>query len=356
MSSKFKHAVYRAARAAGLFALSRRLTAGRLRILAYHGFAQHDEARFRDKLFITPGTFERRLAMLRRAGYPVLGLDQAVAALQRGALPDAAVVITIDDGYASTLSVAGPMLASFGFPATVYLTTYHMDKQTPVFDLAIAYLVWKSALIKASLVWPAQGPPLDLDLASPASRGRAAQQLVAIGKALDGEAQRSALRQAVAGALAVDDAAMLAAGSFRLMDFDEARRLAGFGIEVGLHTHRHRFPAGDDAACRAEIALNRQLLEDRLGVAPRHFCYPSGEYSPDQWPLLAEMGVASATTCDTGLARTGHPPYGLRRFLDGESVSELEFEAELSGFSDLLRQLLRVDRRGAAGSASAGGR
>lgn len=351
MATALKHAVYRAAKLCGLFALARRRSRGRLRILAYHGFALNDEAEFRAKLFIRPETFARRLALLQRQGYRVIGLDQAVAGLDAGQLPDDAVVITIDDGFASTLSVAGPILKRHGFPAIVYLTTYHMLKQTPVFDLAMGYLVWKSPLSAAELVWPAGNATLRLDLADPPARERSAARLVAMGKAMASESERRAFSQAVAQALAVDHAALEVAGSFRLMRMDEAAQLAGHGIAVGLHTHRHRFPPGDESACREEITLNQRLLEQGLAVRAEHFCYPSGEYSPCQWPWLASLGVASATTCDTGLAKAGDPRYGLKRFLDGESVTDLEFEAELCGFSEFLRQALRVDRRapGAAG-------
>lgn len=354
MAWTFKHAVYRMAKAAGLFALARRLTRRRARILAYHGFALGDEAQFRSKLFITAATFERRLALLQRQGYRVIGLDEAVSSLAGDRLPSAAVVITIDDGYASTLSVAGPLLKRHGFPATVYLTTYHMVKQTPVFDLALAYMVWKSALPGARLHWPDAQSMLSLDLKDGAARSRSAATLVALGKAMPSEDERLEFSAAVGRALAVDHAAVVRAGAFRLMSMDEARQLPQWGLDVGLHTHRHQFPADNEAVCRSELAQNRELIAQELGLRPRHFCYPSGEYSAAQWPWLADMGLASATTCDTGLARPGDPPFGLKRFLDGESVSELEFEAEISGFSELLRAALQVDRRAAA--SQGGGR
>jgi len=47
--------------------------------------------------------------------------------------------------------------------------------------------------------------------------------------------------------------------------------------------------------------------------------------------------VESATTCDPGMNRRGDSPFTLRRFLEAARTSQLEFEAELSGFSELLR-------------------
>lgn len=345
MSTSAKLVLYRVARASGLFGLARFLTRRRVRILGYHGFALHDEAHFRTKLFITPKTFESRLALLQRRGYKVVSLAQAVAALQSDRMTDDMVVITIDDGYASTLSVAAPLLSRYGFPATVYLTTYHMQTQTPVFDLLVAYLIWKATVLSAPLDWPNNGAPLTMDLGSAAAKNRTAGALMAIGHAMSAETERVELSRAIARALAIDHEAVVRSQSFRLLTPSEARQLPGLGVEIGLHTHRHRFPASDLATCQRELDDNRAYLMRELGVVPKHFCYPSGVYDPCQWPLLSADGLESGTTCDTGLVRRGDPRFGLKRVLDGELVSEVEFDAELSGFAELLRQLLRVDRR-----------
>ena len=42
-------------------------------------------------------------------------------------------------------------------------------------------------------------------------------------------------------------------------------------------------------------------------------------------------GIKSATLCDVGLNAPGRDPYALHRFLDGRSVSDVEFEAYMSG-------------------------
>ena len=73
-----------------------------------------------------------------------------------------------------------------------------------------------------------------------------------------------------------------------------------------------------------------------------HFCYPSGVYEAAHLPLLAKYQVATATTTQIGLHRQGSDPLQIRRILDGEDVHPLELEAELSGFSALLRRLLGV--------------
>ncbi len=67
--------------------------------------------------------FERQLSFLARRRYCVLSLEELVTLLDGGrSLPRRSVVITFDDGYEETHSVAWPLLKRFGFTATVFVT------------------------------------------------------------------------------------------------------------------------------------------------------------------------------------------------------------------------------------------
>jgi len=73
---------------------------------------------------------------------------------------------------------------------------------------------------------------------------------------------------------------------------------------------------------------------------PQHYCYPSGSFDSAAAETLKRLEVQSATTCIPGLVRLADDDvrrYFLPRFLDAEHISMLTFEAELSGFADLLR-------------------
>jgi peptidoglycan/xylan/chitin deacetylase (PgdA/CDA1 family) len=255
-------------------------------------------------------------------------------------------VITIDDGFASTVKIAAPALARHGFPATVYVTSYHVIKQTPVFDLVVAYTLWRTDRTELKLTGPqSSGFELQMPLNTADARYKAIDAIIRLGREADSEDARVTLCRRVGDAcdLPYDD--IVKRDAFRLMNRAELTLAAHLGLSIGLHTHRHEFPHSDLARCNDELADNEEALR-RLGVdAIRHFCYPSGEYSPGQWPLLESLGIKSSTTCDTGLVRKGDPPHGLKRFLDGEMVSELEFDAEVCGFAELLRQAFGALRR-----------
>jgi peptidoglycan/xylan/chitin deacetylase (PgdA/CDA1 family) len=86
-------------------------------ILCYHRFGPKQS-----RLTTSAADFAAQMEYLATHGYRVVPLAQLVRFIEgKEALPPRSVVITIDDGYASTYDVAFPILAKFGFPATVFL-------------------------------------------------------------------------------------------------------------------------------------------------------------------------------------------------------------------------------------------
>jgi peptidoglycan/xylan/chitin deacetylase (PgdA/CDA1 family) len=88
-------------------------------ILAYHRFGNKD-----GKMIVTPEAFATQMKFLADNGYRVVRLSELTDFLagKRG-LPSRAVVITIDDGFASIYEHAYPILKKHGFPATVFVYT-----------------------------------------------------------------------------------------------------------------------------------------------------------------------------------------------------------------------------------------
>ena len=132
--SALKRKILIAAKAAGLFALARRRSAPAVRILCYHGIWLGDPIFPGDSMFMLSTTFRRRLQFLRRAGYPVVSLADAAAALNGSGptLPPCAVVITIDDGWLSTYQEMLPALIELGMPATLYCVTAQLTNGRPI--------------------------------------------------------------------------------------------------------------------------------------------------------------------------------------------------------------------------------
>ncbi len=89
-------------------------------ILCYHQFGAGNRAR--NRLEVSQNAFEQQMQYLRDNGYAVVTLADMEKFLSgEKALPEKAVVITIDDGYRSAYEIAFPILKKHGFPATIYV-------------------------------------------------------------------------------------------------------------------------------------------------------------------------------------------------------------------------------------------
>jgi peptidoglycan/xylan/chitin deacetylase (PgdA/CDA1 family) len=319
--------------AGGLAAASRsRWRTKRLLILCYHGFALEDEHLWDPALFVTRKHLESRLAFLATRGYAVLSLAEGLTRLRAGTLPSRAVAITVDDGTYDFHAVAYPVFKRHGIPVTLYVSTYHVFDHRPVFDVAFRYLFWKAgASGKTGLRDPLGGDGQPLRTAS--ERDQAATRVCekVWRERWSAERKHNWLGR-FARSVGLDWEAFVRSRVLALMRPEEIGALDPGIVDVQLHTHRHRAPEQRDLFIR-EIEDNRRALGD-CGLDPArltHFCYPSGVHRPVMLPWLAELGVTSAVTTESGLASTDHHPLLLPRFIDAGTTSEVEFEGWASG-------------------------
>ncbi|MCG3135666.1 MAG: hypothetical protein HMLKMBBP_03393 [Planctomycetes bacterium] len=340
-----KRAMLHAARFCGGFAAARALTDGELRVIGWHGWESDGESAFAPRLFMRKDTFERRLDWLVRNRFRVVSLDEGLEGLRTGKLPRRAVVLTIDDGAASTATVAADALARRGMHATLFVTTYHVANAGPVFRTSFRYMLWRSPKDALDLTGIAPFGEGTVTLGEQGATEVAYQAIVRHAETVLSEADRQALLRTLAERLGVSWDEMLASRRCSLVTPAELRAMAESGaIDLQLHTHRHRFPA-TEADTRREIEENRAALSAVLPVRFDHLCYPSNERHPSQFPWMRELGIRSGVTCDPGLNPPGSDPFEIRRLLDGECVREIEFAAELSGFNEVARRVLARVRR-----------
>ncbi len=348
MLKTIKQHTLRAARLSGAFALASRSRwrRGRLLILAYHGVSQEDEHLWSPQFFMTPGFLRERMKLLKRAGCNVLPLGEAVERLYAGDLPEKSVALTFDDGFHNFYSHAHPIIEEFGFPVTLYLTTYYTFYNRPVFDVICSYLLWKGRgrSVDGADFTGRHGP---LDLASEAARFESGARIRAHAKSSRLSAEdKDALAATLAARVGVDYEAILATRLLHLLNPGETAELKARGADVQLHTHRHRAPLERRLFLR-EIEDNAHAIEELTGAKATHFCYPSGAYDLQFLPWLKEAGVSTATTCDPGFATRTSDPLLLPRLVDTSLLSPVEFEGWLAGVSSFLPR--RPQRREEAG-------
>lgn len=337
MLTLMKSAVLGCAKGIGAFRVARstRWRNQHLAILCYHGVSLRDEHGWNAGLYIPEATFRDRMRYLRESGFEVLPLAVGIRRLYANDLPPRSVCITFDDGFYDFYHHAFPILKEHNFPATVYLTTYYAERPAPIFNLCCSYLLWKG---RGRVLESGQtGLPLSLDLSTTEKRAAAVS---AVNEFVEKHnvtwQEKDELARKLAGLVGVDYERFKADRVLQLMNASEVKAIASGGIDIQLHTHRHRSPLREDEFVR-EIRDNRESITAMTGGStPVHFCYPSGILRTEFPNWLSKCGVQSAVTCDAGLAGASDNPLLLPRLLDSSCMSSLAFESWLSGLGTLL--------------------
>ncbi|GAB4116226.1 MAG: hypothetical protein Kow00103_11680 [Candidatus Caldatribacteriota bacterium] len=86
-------------------------------ILTYHNFSSETEESYKINL----KKFDEQMNYLATHNYSVISLSRLLAIKDKNELPPKPVIISIDDGYKSTYTLAYPLLKKYNFPATLFL-------------------------------------------------------------------------------------------------------------------------------------------------------------------------------------------------------------------------------------------
>ena len=330
-----KRQMIRGLAALGILSLLQKLTAHRLRILCYHALAYHDEHLFCPSFFISPVRFRQRLQWLQDNSFTVLPLPHALALLRQNQLPEKAVVITFDDGLRSVYRFALPLLKEFSYPATIYISTDYVQKQTPVFRLFIHDLFWRTSKKEIDLRGLLIPQLSQADLSQPKEKEQTKWKIIRHGEKNLSEDERQFLTKKLQFLLDVP-LHPFPNDYLALMNEQEIKDAHAQGFTIALHTHNHFFPE-DSLLATAQILENQKILQNITGEKSTHFCYPSGVWHPSHFSSLEKTGVESATTLIYGINGPKTPKYLLRRVMDRHDLNDSEFDAEMKGLGVFLR-------------------
>lgn len=101
----------------------------RLLVLCYHDVPKVVE---QDLFAVDRQTFVETIEYLRSHDYRVISLDDVIAAHEgRRPLPERAVLLTFDDGYASFYEFVYPVLRQYGYPAVLAIVSSWIDQPPP---------------------------------------------------------------------------------------------------------------------------------------------------------------------------------------------------------------------------------
>jgi peptidoglycan/xylan/chitin deacetylase (PgdA/CDA1 family) len=272
-------------------------------VLGFHGVVDRIEHPAVQVNHLDLATFERVLDHVRRE-YEVISIDDVAAALlEESELPPNAAALTFDDAYRSVLELVDPLLRRHGLPYAVFAPSALIDSggRVPTYVMRTALAFTEAESVRLP------GRKRSFGLRSEDDRERASGHTATLLRTLP---------QPEVDALLTELRALLSErqwleleerfSSEALMSWAELRELVQRGAVVGSHTHDHVVLHGAQPAdeLRRQVVDSRRDIEERLGVACRHFCYPRG--SPGDVCAGAVEAVREAGY-STGLMNVGGP-------------------------------------------------
>lgn len=276
----------------------------RLTILTYHGvMSEHDYMRPGEP---TVAALDWQMELLFKHFSP-LSLPEALSKIDSRSLPERAVCVTFDDGYANNFELALPVLKRWRIPATVYVAT----------DFLNGGRMWNDSVIEAMRI--AEGPDFDLreigldtyDIGGFEMRKAAAVMIIREIKHWPPEKRAHAVMviESMVGALPDN----------LMMTDDQVRQLSSEGVEVGAHTKSHPILATlDTEQSRDEIVGSKTYLENLLKKPVRHFAYPNGrpgiDYTFEHRDIVESAGFESAASTQWGAVSRLSDKWQLPRF------------------------------------------
>ncbi len=334
LHNRFTHAIHgavqRIATRVGLNGILRHtLLSNRLLVLCYHNVLRKPPRYpYSYSIHVLAEEFDRHMRFLAK-NFHVMSATELIDVMEgRCRLPARSAVVTFDDGYRNGLTVAAPILRTYGVPAIFNVCSGYVSQPVMLWPDEIAYRI---------LNWPDTTCPLPdgrTEHLDPAMEKRlvAAVQVQEHCKVID-DTQRLAyiekLRSNSPSVMQFD----LDEDS-RFMSWDDARELSDQGFEIGSHTVSHPILTRLNAdRCMDELRTSKQHIEAELRKECRVIAYPNGltrDADASVYKAAEVAGYRLGFTLQRHLAKPGSP-FAVNRINVPGNEPQAVFESRAAG-------------------------
>lgn len=264
------------------------------RVLFYHG-VDHVPDDSIPTLHIEPEMFEKQMSYISDYN-EVISMDEYYVRFSQKAFTGKEVVITLDDGYRNNLTVAAPILQSFHFPFTVFISTKHITDGTH-------FPTW---IVRAIILNGEQGQ-LRIDCLGIHTAIVNQQKRMEIFKTVNFHLKNSDLDRVnlICEQLIGN---ISPAGYRRLlnlhcadapMNWEEVDLLKStYNCTIGSHCQDHFIcnSSQKEEEVKRQITESRKIIREKLCIPCDYLAYPNGDTSPVAIQKVQEAGYKMAFT------------------------------------------------------------
>ena len=291
--------------ATGLHRVAAPFARGLGAILMFHRVRESTSGDYapNEGLEITPSFLDAALTEVRKRGFEIVTLDEAVARLSQPSRGQPFVALTFDDGTRDTVQVALPILERHRAPFSVFVTTGFADRRARMWWLELEEAIGVLDRVKITI----GDELLDLVARSPAEKSDVFERVYRCLRA-GGEPQLLATCRALCDQAGLDPAAIV---DEACLAWSGVRALATHSlVTIGAHTLTHpRLAKLTAAEAVREMQESRDVIAREIRAEVSHLAYPVGDPTsagPREFAAAHSMGFRSALTTRPGMLFPDH--------------------------------------------------
>lgn len=319
---------------------------GRVVILTYHRVVSDRmvlDEHIQPGMYVRAQSFEAHINYLRKR-FNIISFDELLDLWQTNRLKShrSYCVITFDDGWRDNYQFAFPILRRHAVPATIFLATDFIGTARWFWPDRMMFLLEHA---RAQNLGPAIRNEVSAMLADRVGVSQSAEDGCFRSVKSGMPITSGAIVELCKGLEVVEIEDLIGSLSSVLhrvvppkrvlLDWDEIREMASYGVSFGSHSCSHRIltqiPLSE---VKTELIESRNAILQH-GVQPASvFCYPNGNFDRDIQELVKQTRYRAAVGCEIGL-ECGRPsdPFALKRIglHEDSSASDPLLALALSG-------------------------
>jgi peptidoglycan/xylan/chitin deacetylase (PgdA/CDA1 family) len=314
-------------------------------ILYYHSVRNQTYGRWLEDLTVTPSAFAWQMKYLKNI-FAVLSFEEFIESYTcgftdcKGKIP---ITITFDDGWRDNYSHAWPVLREHNIPFTIFLATYFIENNAIFPQVELSFLLKKLCNNKERinilignerLFFHSKSPDMFNDIWEMFIQLTIQQQKEFIGTLYSITRVKSYISETVNPSSRV---ALL---------WEEIEEMEKSGLaRFGPHTHNHIVTSFfNNEVVEKEIIKSWTLLKSKTRNPLSVFCFPNGNFLPDQRNILTKLGLEYGVITKENMVTATTPKQFLPRLKVSRFYGKSAFINMLGGKNEYYRSFLSAFR------------